>query len=239
MLKSDLMCLQQKQQQHDGCNLSEHYHSVRKKQLVHDRVLALIQLLGSRSNLHRVMDHVEQIFRQFELTVRGKSEEIIPGVDHFPMQTKPQSNFLRHYSNKKMREWLHGDFRLVFVFALTVIIAMSAGDTVRLGDQPRTKRQRKDTSMQPRSEEGYWQWPLGLRHRWERKLENFQGNRGRTDSNWVDWTGFGVRPVVQAFLFDQSVISSTALAKFQRSYFYCTVQSLRCVLQMFHVASLN
>lgn len=64
-----------------------------------------------------------------------------------------------------MREWLHGDFRLgfFFVFALTVIIAMSAGDTVRHGDQPCTKGQRKDTSMQPRSEEGYWQWPLGLR----------------------------------------------------------------------------
>lgn len=49
-------------------------------------------------------------------------------------------------------------------------------------------------------------------YRWERKLENFQGNQGRTNSNWVDWTGFGVRPVLQAWIFDQLVIISTALA---------------------------
>lgn len=130
-------CLQQ--QQHDGCNLLQHYHSVRKKQLVHDRVLGLIQLLGSRSNLHQVMDHVKQIFRQFKLTVQGNSEEIIPGVDHFPMQTKPQSNFLRHYKIRRSgNDCMESSGCYFFVFALTVIIAMWAGDTVRHEDQPCT-----------------------------------------------------------------------------------------------------
>lgn len=216
MLKSDLMCLQQ-QQQHDGCNLSEHYHSVRKKQLVHDRVLALIQLLGSRSNLHRVMDHVEQIFRQFELTVRGNSEEIIPGVDHFPMQTKPQSNFLRHY---RIRRWgndcmeISGwGFFLPLLWRLLLPCQLGTQWDMKINPAQYLKRATQ------RHKHATSQWGRILTvatraacHRWERKLENFQGNRGRTDSNWVDWTGSGVRPVVQAFAFDQSVISSTALA---------------------------